>query len=512
METAVNRLVQAFKAQEKVYIYADFDLDGTSGLALLHSALTDFGFNNLGFYQPKRLTEGYGFHVEAVEDIAKNGADLIVTVDVGIGAISAAQRAKALGVDLIITDHHLPKDEIPESLAVVNPNKGTCPSGLGHLSGTGVAFFLAIALKRSLEKSGIDLSKIDMKSYLDVFVIGTITDMVPLVKDNRPLVKHGLFQITKSKRHGLRALMAELGLAEKKPLSSSDIGMLLAPKLNALSRLEADVMPIDVLMHESSKDGDEAKELIKRVLALNTERKEEQKRAEAAALFEAEEQADRGYIFVHSKDFHKGVIGLVAIKLAQRFGVPAFVGSESADGTITGSSRVPDSSSFHLVEILGTAHETLIQFGGHKEAAGFKLKKENALLFDAALGLGVSRFSKENLVKTYDMEIGIDQVDSELMSWLDRLEPFGKGFSYPVLRVSGCEIQELKVLNGGHLRVLLRGKRQLITGIYFNPPEGLNINVGAKVELLGELQTNEFRGRRSLQLILRDIRLVSSEA
>ncbi|MCB0394814.1 MAG: DHH family phosphoesterase, partial [Bdellovibrionales bacterium] len=406
MKEAVQRLVRARKENEKVVIYADFDLDGTSGLALLFDALKDLGFMNLDRYQPKRLSEGYGFHESAVEEIASWGTSVIVTVDVGTAAPKTAEKAKALGLDLIITDHHLPSEILPEAFAVINPNKGTCVSGLGHLSGTGVAFYLVLALKRELEEQGLLAQPIDLKKYLDVFVIGTISDMVPLVDENRALVRHGLHQILKTDRPGLKALIDESGLSSRKCLTTQDIGFSIAPKLNALSRLEADLMPIEVLMHDSPDAGD----LIKRVFELNAERKEKQKLAEEIAFFEAEEQVENGVIFIYSKDFHKGVIGLVAVKLAQRFGVPAFVGSLHEDGTISGSSRVPDPSPFHLVEILGEGSSHLLQFGGHKEAAGFKLNESEASSFYESLKTSISKYDSSAPESYYDMEVHLKDI------------------------------------------------------------------------------------------------------
>ena len=202
MDKAVARLCEAFEKNEKICVYADFDLDGTSGLALLVRGFEMLGFKNVEGYQPLRLQEGYGVHAHAIEKLQASGVDLVVTVDVGITAFEALERAAELGLDVIVTDHHQPKDQMPKALAVVNPNKGFCDSGLGYLSGVGVGFYLFLALKMEFQKRGWLIGEVDSKELLDCFVIGTLTDMVPLIHENRALVKHGLKAQEVTKRPG----------------------------------------------------------------------------------------------------------------------------------------------------------------------------------------------------------------------------------------------------------------------------------------------------------------------
>ena len=212
MDKAIARLVKAREDQEHLVIYADYDLDGTSACALLLTAFEWMGFKNVSFYQPKRLTEGYGLHNVAIQKLFDKGARLLVSVDLGITAVEEVEFASSLGMESIITDHHLPKEKLPDAVAVVNPNRGNCPSNLSHLCGTGVAFYLVLALKRALQEQGLLETDFDPKELLDCFVIGTVTDMVPLIHENRVLVKHGLVQLAKTKRPGLRVLLQALGL------------------------------------------------------------------------------------------------------------------------------------------------------------------------------------------------------------------------------------------------------------------------------------------------------------
>ena len=247
MSKAVERTVEAYTRNEPITIYADFDLDGTSGLALLRRGLAGLGFSDVRGYQPSRLSEGYGLHAEAIEGIHQQGCQFVISVDVGITAFEAAKKAKELGVDLVITDHHQPANELPDSFAVVNPNRKDCESGLGHLSGAGVAYFFFLAVRRELRERGLLKKDINPKTLLEFFAIGTITDLVPMKAENRVLVKHGLHRFKTTQWPGLRSLMQELGLSERRELGASDIGILLAPKLNALSRMEEGLSPIDVM-------------------------------------------------------------------------------------------------------------------------------------------------------------------------------------------------------------------------------------------------------------------------
>ncbi len=501
MDVAVSRLIEAYKNNELIVVYADFDLDGTSALALLIQAFEDLGFQNVKWYQPSRLKEGYGFHADAVDEIHSWGADLIVTVDVGINAFEASLQAKKVGIDLVITDHHLPDSSLPDAVAIVNPNKNECKSDLGHLSGTGVAYYLVIALKRELEREGRLENVIDLKSYLDVFTIGTVTDMVPLVHENRPLVRHGLHVLSCTKRPGLKRLIQELKL-DRRTLSTQDVGIALAPKLNALSRMEKGLRPIDILLANE----EQADELIGEVLEVNEERKRLQKSAEAIASFDAESQVEDGVIWVFSREYHKGIIGLVAMRLAGRFGLPSFVGSVSEDGVISGSARIPEGSDVHLVESLLSAEEALVSFGGHKEAAGFKLSETTADLFHELLK---KRFSekKESLLRFfYDSVAEVDDINGELMLWLSRLEPFGKAFQYPQFKIKNAMIESVRILNGGHLKIVFKGQKSRLNGIFFSPPEEISVSEGEIVNVLGEPQWNEFRGIRSVQLMIRDLK------
>lgn len=511
MDKAVRRLVEARERQEPIVIYADYDLDGTSGLALLLKAFELMGFTDVSAYQPKRLSEGYGLHNEAIAKLHKAGRRLLLSVDLGITAVEEVRYARSLGMDVIITDHHLPKEELPPALAVVNPNRGDCTSGLSHLCGTGVAFYLVLALRRALLEQGLLKEPFDPKILLDCFVIGTVTDMVPLVDENRALVKHGLLQLAQTRRPGLRVLLQALGLWGN-PLTSQDVAIRFAPKLNALSRMEMGIQPIDLYLVE---DENQAQQLVDRVLSNNQTRQASQRSAEAEALEHLRRHPPVRSIFVRSENFHRGVVGLVATKLCQEFGLPAFVGALSKESDIiVGSARMPEGSGLSALDAMGAASQWLDQFGGHAMAAGFELKNDNAEHFGAALeSYFATRLTEaEPRCWVYDAEARLSDLDPSFMTWYEHLSPFGARFAAPIFCLRNVRLAQVRSLKGGHYRLTLAESSQVTrTALWFSPPKDQALlmddvaNVSA-VDVLVEPQWNYFAGKRTLQLLIQDIR------
>ncbi len=525
MTKAVQRLVKVRERQEHLVIYADYDLDGTSGLALLLQAFELMGFEHVSFYQPKRLTEGYGLHNAAIQKLFDNGARVLMSIDLGITAIEETEFAKSLGMDVIITDHHLPKETLPHAIAVVNPNRGNCESGLGHLCGTGVAFYLVLALKRTLLERGILEENFDPKLLLDCFTIGTVTDMVPLIDENRVLVKHGLLQLAQTRRPGLRVLMQALGLWGN-PMTSQDVSIRFAPKLNALSRMEMGIMPIDLYL---VKDEKEAQRLVEQVLSNNQTRQASQKSAETEALEQLKSQPPQSSIFVYSENFHRGIVGLVATRLCQEFGLPAFVGSlTTADGKIVGSARMPDNRGINALDAMSAASEHLHQFGGHAAAAGFELDVGQAEGFGNALN---THFKNAATVATprffgFDTEAALFEFNPNFMSWYEQLAPFGMQFQTPTFLVRKAKVTGIKNLRGGHYKLTLTqpgsasegGGNISRTAMWFSPAKdhalmksGLSnqeagLIEGAQVDILVEPQWNYFAGQKTIQLLIQDIR------
>lgn len=515
---AIDRLKLALARQESIVLYADYDLDGTSGLALALEAFQKLGFKRVRGYQPQRLTEGYGLHDEALERLKREtDCTLLVSIDLGITALHEVQTARSLGIDVIITDHHLPKlDEharpiLPEAVAVVNPNRGDCESGLGHLCGTGVIFYLVLALRRVLMEEGLSVG-FDPKSLLDVYAIGTITDLVPLQAENRILVKHGLLKLAETSRTGLRELLKALDLWGR-GLNAQDVAIRFAPKLNALSRMGSGLQPLEIYL-----EGDEARarELCALVLANNQERQASQKQADQAA-----DQALRGIsqpppaaIVLASREFHRGVVGLVATRLAQKFGVPTFVGAvEGESGLIIGSARLPDRSPHSLTEAMTAAAHSLHQFGGHAMAAGFETSVDMLENLRADL---IRYFEMQNVelnlrprpqVQHYDLDLRLSEITPSLMSWLEAAGPFGASAPPPRLLLRDARVTMRREMKGGHLRLrLAQPGTEAVQAVWFSPVNPDSIGQGQRVDVLVEPQWNHYQGRRELQLLVQSIR------
>lgn len=509
MKAAVDRMVQAYKKNEKICIYADFDLDGTSGLAILKHGFEKIGFKNVSYYQPKRLSEGYGFHAEAVEELKNLGIDLIITVDVGITSFKAFEKALELGVDVILTDHHLPTDELPKALTIVNPNQKDCSSDLGYLCGAGVAFYLLRAVKRAFyDDPELPKNEWDLKEVLEFFCIGTLTDMVPLVKDNRVLVKYGLKSLASTNKAGLKSLLEALKL-DGRELTSQDVAIRFAPKLNALSRMESDILPAQIYLET---DYNKSEQLVSRILENNETRQSLQSDAEARALKILENWSEPDFVFVSSPLFHRGIIGLIATKLSQHFNRPAFVGSENSEGMIVGSSRTPPGSEVSLVAALKGADAVLNRSGGHVAAAGFELHARNQQKFTELLKIYFQTTKTQEQVLEIDFDTAADlsEVNQNVMKWYDFIGPYGVGFNIPIIKFDQVSLLAIKELKGGHYKLNFSDstKNHKVDGLMFSPSNKLKnlLDIGAKYQMLSELQWNYFNGRKTIQLLIKDLK------
>lgn len=515
MREGADRLVRAFENKEKVCVYADFDLDGTSGLALLWEGLEKLGFENLVGYQPKRLSEGYGFHASVVEDLHQQGVSVIVTVDVGITAFEASSKAKALGIDVVLTDHHLPLESLPDAFTVINPNQEADDSGLGYLCGAGVAFYFLRALKRALVDRGLKKDQdLPLRPLLDYLTIATLTDMVPLVEDNRALVKQGLLVLAQTPRPGLRALLDNLGMGDK-PLTSQDVAIRFAPKLNALSRMETGLRPIDLFR---APDAEAAGHMVHEVLENNSARVEFQSQGEAKALELLKDWPHDKFVLITHPEFHRGVVGLIATKIAGVMNVPTFIGSKGADGLIVGSGRLPAGSELNLLDALSAVEAHLNRFGGHSGAAGFEFHSDHQELITSSMARFYDEASlrPQTVVVDYDLDVDMLELTDSNMKWIETLGPFGQGFASPLFRLSGVRVKDQKVLKGGHLKLWLEKAdgtypgRKAMEALYFSPPPSLKaaqVSPGTEVDVLGELQWNVFNGQRTLQMNIKDLKI-----
>ncbi len=501
LKKAVDRLVLAFEKNEKICVYADYDLDGTSGIALFAQGLEELGFKDFLLYQPSRLKEGYGLKNEAIQKLYDQGAKLLVSIDLGISNKDEVDFANSLGMEVIITDHHLPPEQIPLAYAVVNPNRSDCASELKHLCGAGVAFFLILALRREMTSRGLLKKDFDPKILLDCFAIATLTDMVPLIDENRVLCKHGLHILRETKRPGLKILLRELGLI--KDLTSYDVTMKFAPKLNALSRLETSIRPLDLYL---IKDEKKAREIVSEVLGVNENRRSLQKQAEDLARETLKKNPPQNFIWVYSDQFHRGILGLLATKLSQEFLLPTFVGALE-DDKITGSCRLAPNSKSNLTEALSFGASALKQFGGHAQAAGFECLSDEA---EKLRELFTSYFSNstqaEPVILQYDAEAQIEEINADFMLWYEHFVPVGVGAPMPLLKLIGTKIKKIRELKGGHLSLELESLKtgNSLRAIWFSP-EITDFSQQEEVEVLVEVSWNEFMGSRMIQLQIKNL-------
>ncbi|MEK6628471.1 MAG: single-stranded-DNA-specific exonuclease RecJ [Bdellovibrionota bacterium] len=509
MKVAVDRLVEAYKNDEKICIYADFDLDGTSGLAILKQGFEKIGFKSVSYYQPKRLSEGYGFHPEAVAELKNLGMTLIVTVDVGITSFKAFEKAIELGVDVILTDHHLQADELPKALTVINPNQKECTSGLGYLCGAGVAFYLLRAVKRAFyDDATLPKNEWDLKEVLEFFCIGTLTDMVPLIEDNRVLVKYGLKALATTDKAGLKSLLEALKL-DGRELTSQDVAIRFAPKLNALSRMESDILPAQIYLETDYK---KSEQIVHRILENNETRQSLQIDAENKAFKMLENWNEPDFVFVSSPFFHRGIIGLIATKLSQYYNRPAFVGSENSEGVVVGSSRLPAGYEASLVSALKSCESVLNRSGGHAAAAGFELPSKNLQTFAQLLKMYFqSAKTQEQAVEIdFDTIADLSEINQSVMKWHDFIGPFGVGFNIPLIKFDQVSLTSKKELKGGHYKLNFSDntKNHKVDGLMFSPSNKLKdlLDVGQKYQLLSELQWNYFNGRKTIQLLVKDLK------
>jgi single-stranded-DNA-specific exonuclease len=509
MDAAANRLVQAFQSKEKICVYADFDLDGTSGLALMLQGLKNLGFKEVVYAQPKRLAEGYGFHSHIVEELKTQNVSLIVTVDVGITAYEACLKAKQLGIDVIITDHHQVGKTLPEALCVVNPNRPDCTSGLGYLSGAGVAFYLIRALKRKLFDLHLGESQaLDLKDLLDCFTIATLTDMVPLVGDNRVLVKAGLAQLSQTRRQGLRALLKHLNL-EGRPLSAQDVAIRFAPKLNALSRMEAGLLPIEIYLVDNEN---RAWEMVDSILENNSARVQLQAAGEQEATDLLAQWPHKQFVFLSSDFFHRGVVGLIATKISQNAGSPAFIGSLDEQGIVTGSARLPRGHEGSVLGALKAVEHLMNRCGGHEAAAGFEYKIEmQGQIIETMQKYFSEQAEQKAIPHEFDLKLNSGQVGESLMKWFDHLGPFGVGFPVPICEISGFQLLDAYDLKGGHVKLKLECQetKKRVDALAFSCPlkaADLKPKIGQSLLIYGEVQWNYFAGQKNVQILIKDFK------
>jgi single-stranded-DNA-specific exonuclease len=516
MKAAVERLDTAIERKEGILIYGDYDVDGTTAIVILKTAIELCG-GSADFHVPHRIKEGYDLRGDVIERAAAAGIHLIISVDAGIRAISAAETARRLGVDLIVTDHHLPgQDGTPHALAVLNPNQAGCEYPCKALCGAGVAFKLAQAL---MEKrlAGRDQAPL-LKSFMKMVAIATIADSVPLTGENRVFAKLGLEALRSAVNPGLHALLevAQLG---GRPLTAGEVGFRIAPRINAAGRMD---IAGDVIELFSTKDRFRAREIAAKLDKLNSERQEEERRiVEAIHLRFEQEPAllDSFCLVIDGDGWHRGVIGITATRVVERYGRPALVVSRDGD-VAHGSGR--SIRAFHLLNALESCASLFNRFGGHAHAVGFSLPASNLPALCTHLdAYARTRLTLADFEPTLDLdaELDLDEVTLDLFQALRRLEPFGMSNPEPLFSASNVRLlAPPRILKEKHVKLrlasnLVGGDRKVIpyTALGWRMAERIQkaqLLPGDALDVAFTLDHNDHLDYGGLELTLRDFRAV----
>ncbi len=495
MREAVERIARAREANEHVLVFGDYDVDGIAATAILLSGLRRFGLQRTSHGMPLRLTEGYGLNEERVEAARADGVSLIITVDNGISAHAAASRAKDLGIDLIITDHHAIESTLPDAVAVINPKRQEASYPGLHLCGAGVAFKLAFALNGTMND-------------LDIAALGTVADIVPLLGENRVIVSLGLRHMTKYERIGLAKLACEAGMSLR-DISSEKICFQLGPRLNAAGRLDDGITALNLLLSECPN---EASVMARDLNSANEERRTIEKAIydEAVEELEACFTPERRGVVLARRGWHAGVIGIVASRLQSDYNRPVVMISIDEDGVGRGSAR--GGPGFDMMAGLTGCQEYLERFGGHRSAAGLTIAEDHIEAFrrafeaEALQQLGSGELSPELAV---DVVAAFTEIDSALLKSLERLEPIGHMNPAPIFCSVGVELvpQSTRVVKERHLRLSVRQGDAVFQAIGFNMAERYyREDMPRVIDIAYTPQFNTWRNETSIQLVLKDLR------
>ena len=496
MEIIVDRVLQAIEQKEKIMIYGDYDADGITSITVLKSFLEERGLE-VASYIPNRLDEGYGLNKTALKKIYDDGYRLIITVDCGISGIDEVDYANSLGMEVLITDHHEPVEILPKAMAVVDAKRKDNEYPFNQLAGVGVVFKLiqAISIKLGLEEK-------EYLKYLDIVCIGTISDIVPLVDENRVIAKLGLKLIAQTRNIGLKALLEVIGF---KNIDSTTISFGVAPRINACGRMGDEQVALDLFLE---KDYDKAKKLAIKLNEYNIERQTIEKRIfdEATEKIEKNEK-DKACIIVGSEGWHHGIIGIVASKVTEMYFKPSIlICFEGNDGKGSGRS-IPG---FDLHDALMECSDYLEKFGGHSMAVGVTVNRDKFELFKNKFEEYAKSHDIDKIIPVIniDSELSLKDIDIDSVKSLQKLEPYGEANKMPVFMIRNLKINSIRALSEGkHLKLTLKDDGYMINAIGFNMGNLSNeYLIDDKVDVIGNLDINSFNGNESIQLILKDIR------
>lgn len=497
MEKAVDRIVKAIENKEKMIIYGDYDVDGITSITVLKKFLLDRN-SIVTEYIPDRLNEGYGLNKEAIKKIVDEGNQLMITVDCGISGIEEIDYANSLGLETIVTDHHEPGKVLPNAIAVVDAKRKDNKYPFNQLAGVGVVFKLIQAIGQKL-----NLEEKEYLKYLDIVCIGTISDIVPLVDENRVIAKLGIKLVEVTKNIGLKTLLDVSGY---KTVDSTTISFGLAPRINACGRMGHAEEGLKLFLTEDIK---EAQEIAKRLNEYNKERQETEKRIFDEALVEIEKQKEEKNVIVLGKEgWHHGVIGIVSSKVTEMYFKPSILICFEEDGIGKGSGRsVPG---FDLYEALSKCNNNIDRFGGHSMAIGITVAKENFEAFKKDFEEYAQNSNISDIIPiiNIDEEVEAKDISVRAVAELSMLEPFGEANKMPLFLYKNLKINSIRALSEGkHIKLTLKDDNFLIDAIGFNLGYLTEeYRIGDKIDVVGTLEINRFNGIESVQINLKDIR------
>jgi len=497
MKETIDRIGQALENKEKVVVYGDYDVDGITATVVLHETLNELGLD-CGYYIPKR-DEGYGLNAGALDEIKKRGVELVVTVDCGISSVDEVEYATKIGMDIVITDHHSIREEkgkqvLPKAV-VINPRQVSCKYPYKELAGVGIAYKLSQALYK---KFADILMSGQEKWLLDLVALGTVCDVVPLIGENRTLVHFGTKVIQKTKRIGIQFLTEVSGLALSE-ISSYKMGFQLGPRLNAAGRMETAEKSIRLLL---TKDKNEARMLALDLNKFNQERQELTQRILKEAISEIEKKSEKAKIYLlKNKNWPSGVVGIIASKLTEKYFKPVILFEDRGD-ECQGSARSP--KCFSIIEALEEASEHIVRYGGHARAAGLTVKKEHFILLEnKLLEISGDKIKEEDLVSEYkiDSDISLPEVNGEVYSMINKMEPFGMGNPMPVFVAENIQIKNAKKVgkNFEHLKLAFTSDKVEVGGIYFSF-KGDGFDTGDTVDIVFNITENIWAGRVNYEM------------
>ena len=504
MEQAVQRLQQAIKNNENILVYGDYDVDGTTSVTLVYSYLSNY-YKNLSYYIPNRYTEGYGISYQGIDFAEENDISLVIALDCGIKAVEKIEYANKKGIDFIICDHHLPGDTVPNSVAVLDPKQTDCKYPYKELSGCGVGFKFMQAWAESEEHNADTLF-----SLIDILAVSICADIVPITGENRVLCHFGIKKLNRNPQPGFKAML-EIANNKKKELTVTDVVFTLAPRINAAGRIESGNKAVEVMLSQNPQLADEGGNYID---LQNTDRKELDKTItkEALAMIEADEKLKAQKTTVlFKKDWHKGVIGIVASRCIENYYRPTIILTESK-GMAAGSAR--SVKGFSVYDALNQCTDVLEQFGGHKYAAGMTLKLENVPAFQKKFEQVVANsIDPELLIPEIEIDAELDLVDIEpkLYRVLKQFAPFGPLNMKPTFVSKGVyEKGQARIVGDNHLKLEVVAKKDDFKGV-----AGIGFNLGNKMDIIRSgkpfdvvyhIEENEWQGRTTLQLMVQDIK------